>query len=516
MSAPKAPDPVATANAQAAMNKETAIAQQGLNSTNQVNPWGNVTYAQTGKWEDGTPQFTQTTSLSPQQQAIFNQTQGAEGNLAQLANQQSGFLKDYLKGTADLSGVPALQYDMGQQGLGQGFNAQFGGGVGGGFNSQFNQGAGSGYNSDFGGSIGSGFNTSYSGGAGNGFNTQFGQDVGNGYNSQFGGGIGGSFENQANLQNSYSGADDFSADRDSYTNALLARNAPQRAQDDAALTTRLKNQGIQEGSAAWNAEMERMARQRTDENYAAILAGGQEQGRMVDMARQAAQFGNDATLAGLGFGNNASLQQAQFGQNAQNATNAAAMAQAQFGAGQQQAQNAASLAQQQQIDNQTNLQNNAALQQAQFGSGQQQQQNAANMAQQQWMAQLQQSQNDAALQGAQFGSQQQQNQNNALVQGAGFNNQANAANAQFNNQSAQQGIQNAYTARNQPINELASLMGLSQVQNPAQMSGATPQTGVAGVDYSGLVNNNYNQQVASNNAMLGGVGGLFGTLLGRM
>ena len=49
----------------------------------------------------------------------------------------------------------------------------------------------------------------------------------------------------------------------------------------------------------------------------------------------------------------------------------------------------------------------------------------------------------------------------------------------------------------------------------------TPQTQVAGVDYTGMVNNNYNAanqqyqaQVAKNNAMMGGLFGLAGTGLG--
>lgn len=71
-SAPAAPDPVATARAQGAMNRETAITQAGLNMTNQVTPQGTLTYRQIGKWEDGTPQFEATTALSPEQQALYD------------------------------------------------------------------------------------------------------------------------------------------------------------------------------------------------------------------------------------------------------------------------------------------------------------------------------------------------------------------------------------------------------------------------------------------------------------
>ena len=45
------------------------------------------------------------------------------------------------------------------------------------------------------------------------------------------------------------------------------------------------------------------------------------------------------------------------------------------------------------------------------------------------------------------------------------------------------------------------------------MSGPTPQTGVGGVDYTGLVEDNYQQKVAQHNAMLGGLFGLAGTAM---
>jgi len=79
-----------------------------------------------------------------------------------------------------------------------------------------------------------------------------------------------------------------------------------------------------------------------------------------------------------------------------------------------------------------------------------------------------------------------------------------------------QGAQEALTERNQPINEISALMSGSQVSNPAFSS--TPQTSVAGVDYGGMVNNNFNAQnqqymtqMGQQNAAMGGVFGLAGT-----
>lgn len=104
MKAPKAPDPYQTAQAQSQFNQNTAIQQQLLNMTNQVNPWGSVTYSPNGSSSfvgaDGktysVPKYTQTTTFTPEQQAIFDASQEAEGNLANLAADQSKFLQGYL------------------------------------------------------------------------------------------------------------------------------------------------------------------------------------------------------------------------------------------------------------------------------------------------------------------------------------------------------------------------------------------------------------------------------------
>ena len=70
----------------------------------------------------------------------------------------------------------------------------------------------------------------------------------------------------------------------------------------------------------------------------------------------------------------------------------------------------------------------------------------------------------------------------------------------------QQGFQEALTQRNQPINEISALMSGSQVSMPQFAS--TPQTSVAGVDYSGLVSDKYKADSASSAAKMGGLFGL--------
>jgi hypothetical protein len=78
----------------------------------------------------------------------------------------------------------------------------------------------------------------------------------------------------------------------------------------------------------------------------------------------------------------------------------------------------------------------------------------------------------------------------------------------------QQAFSEALATRNQPINEITALMSGSQVSNPAQMSGPSPQTGVAGVDYTGLVNQKYQAELQQSQGMMGGLFGLGSALIG--
>jgi len=62
--------------------------------------------------------------------------------------------------------------------------------------------------------------------------------------------------------------------------AIFSRLNPQMDRDRMALETRLKNQGIQEGTEAWNREMGRLGESVNDARMQAVLAGGQEQSRL--------------------------------------------------------------------------------------------------------------------------------------------------------------------------------------------------------------------------------------------
>lgn len=134
VSSPKAPDPVATAQAQSGMNRDTAITQQQLNMVNQVGPTGSLTYDQTGtsgfrdsqgNWVE-TPTYTATTTLSPEQQEIFDKTQSAQSNLAGIAQDQTSFLQDYLSKPFEYNNQDAENwaYDLGAQRLDPRFEQQ--------------------------------------------------------------------------------------------------------------------------------------------------------------------------------------------------------------------------------------------------------------------------------------------------------------------------------------------------------------------------------------------------------
>lgn len=127
VSAPKAPDPAATAAAQSGMNRDTAQTQQLTNMINQQGPDGSLTYTKTGdnSFVDSTgktvvvPQYTATTTLSDAQQAIKNQTDSASLNLGTIANDQSAFLKDYLNKPFEYNNQDAENwaYDLASQRL---------------------------------------------------------------------------------------------------------------------------------------------------------------------------------------------------------------------------------------------------------------------------------------------------------------------------------------------------------------------------------------------------------------
>ena len=92
-SAPSAPDPSFINQQQTASNAQTAVTQGLMNRVNQVTPYGNLTYNQTGAvnmpgYE--VPLYTATTTLSPEQQNLYDTRTRVEQGAYDLADRYTG------------------------------------------------------------------------------------------------------------------------------------------------------------------------------------------------------------------------------------------------------------------------------------------------------------------------------------------------------------------------------------------------------------------------------------------
>ncbi|MEP7452821.1 tail fiber domain-containing protein [Phyllobacterium sp. SB3] len=373
-SAPKAPDPAKTAAAQTGTNVATAVANAALGNVNQITPDGTLTYNQSGtksiydptsKVNYDVPIYTATQTLSPAQQAIKAQEDAAQLNLGKLANNQSARLDGLLGTPFSLNGLPA------------------------------------------------------GGNAANIKAPQY-QQFANGPQLQT------SLGNAGDITKSY--GTDYAANGQQIQDTLMQRLQPMISQDDAAMEQKLANQGILRGSAAFDAAMDERARATNDARMTTVLAGGQEQSRLANLARDQALFQNTA-------------QQQGFDQNLSSAT---------FG----------NTGKQQMFTNQNTV----------------------------------------------------TGQNNQLQ-----DQKTNAQLAQFNaaNQQRQQALSEKFAERNQPINEVSSLLSGSQVTNPQWASSNMPT--LPTVDYAGLVQQKYQNDMGAyqqSNGLLNNIGSGIGSILG--
>lgn len=523
--APAAPDPVATANAQAQANTTAAITQANLNRIDQVTPQGSIKYTQTGTNPDGTPKYTQTQTYSPEQQALYNQQNQVAQGLGNLAQQNVARVQDAQSQPFNFNGMNPLQSSAGSAPLQYGVQGQQAqtqvapaGQVQGGYN------AGGAIQSSFGtggpltSNVQAGPIANQIAGAG---------DVTRGVQA-------GQVQNGLNYGGQFNPGD-FNSTATSAANASYQQAAsrldPQFAQQENDFKARLANSGISENSDAYRRELDNFSRSKNDAynqaSYSAIAAGlaAQQQGYNQALGTRQ-QNTNETTTAG-NFANAAQNQQFQQGQQ-----NAALNNNAQ---GQVFGQNAAQLAaqnsaqQQQFAQGTSNAQlNNAAQGQqfgqnqaaAQFGNAAQQQQNQQNAQQAAFGNAAQDQQFTQNLASGSFYNQGaaqnfQQGQQNAALNNtaAGQQFSQNMANASLNNNVRQQQIQEASYLRNLPLNDIAALLGTGGgVQNPAFQNFA--QVGVAAPDYQGAVYANYNaanqQYQAAQQARSQGLGSIFG------
>jgi len=293
---PQPPDPIRTAAGATATNVGTAVANQQMNNINQITPQGALTYSQTGTYtyNDPTtgssyqiPLTTATQSLSPDQQNLQSLGMQSQTNLAELATQQSGALQGTLgipfdpsKGNFNTLSYLQQRPDVMEAAQQAGVDPAT-------FATQHYQQYGQ-YESP---------NAGFSGAAPaqGDINLLTGQpyaqtgfaDVG-GQQRYLG--------DAGAITRDYGPADNFSADRQRVEESLYGRIDPQLQRDRQALETRLQDQGIRYGSAAYNQAMDDWNRQSTDARLAVTAAGGQEQQRMMDMAAKRAGFQNAAQL----------------------------------------------------------------------------------------------------------------------------------------------------------------------------------------------------------------------------
>ena len=113
--APPPPDYTAAANATAAGNLAAAQAAAAANRVNQVTPYGNLNYTQTGQDSYGNPMWTATQTLAPEQQKIASQQAQLSSGLLNTAQQGLDYAGNLMaKPGIDQSQLPSTGFNPGQ------------------------------------------------------------------------------------------------------------------------------------------------------------------------------------------------------------------------------------------------------------------------------------------------------------------------------------------------------------------------------------------------------------------
>lgn len=241
--APAAPDPAATAAAQTATNKETAYWNAVLNNVNQVTPYGNLTYTQNA------PAGATSTPVTYDNDA-YNKAMEAWN---QAPAQTQGWNQDPNRNNQTVSRGPAPTLE------------------------QFRTGGGSsGTNLDSPPSFTSTITLSPE--QQKILDSQNRQDIALGGLAE---GQIGRISNSISTPYSYGGignefsSEDIATQQKNAEDAYFNRLNPQFAQDEESLRTRLINQGIGQGSQAYQREMDSFNQMKNDARSQAVLAGQQ-------------------------------------------------------------------------------------------------------------------------------------------------------------------------------------------------------------------------------------------------
>jgi hypothetical protein len=128
-SAPAAPDYTGAAKATAEGNLQAAQTATAANRVNQVTPYGNLNYAETGRDSQGNPTWTATTTLSDIGQQLLNNQNQASLGLGGTINSALGRVQQTM-GQGFNANTPAIQYGGQAPTLGQVGSAQQAQGMG--------------------------------------------------------------------------------------------------------------------------------------------------------------------------------------------------------------------------------------------------------------------------------------------------------------------------------------------------------------------------------------------------
>jgi hypothetical protein len=433
---PPAPDYAAAATAQGVANKDAGLQTAVLSNPNIISPYGNqsVTWSTNPNNPGGSPQATVTQTLTPGAQKTLEAQQQVQTNMANLGLTGIKQAGDILNKPFNAN-LPNLQTSVGPgKELNYGPNAGMYG---------------------LAGSV----DASKYGSASSIDPSKFG--TAQGINAEdFG-------KAQQTIDTSGIAKMPVNAGMTGQA-AILSRLAPQIKQSQDALTQDLANQGITQGSEAYNRAMTQQGQQANDLYSQAALHGIN-----LDMSANNQGFGQEMSKAGL---YNAGL-----GQNFGQAATAQQMKNQAIGQNYGQALSAQDQA------NQAISQN--------FGQGMSAQ-DQANRA-------IGQNYGQGVTSAGTYNNAAAQDLNQRIQQG------------QFGNTALQQSLAQQLQLRNQPINEITALMNGSQIQNPNFQAYTGANVNAAPVyqatqDTGQWAQNAYNQKVGSYNNNMSGLYSLGG------
>jgi hypothetical protein len=112
--APAPPDYAAAARETAQGNLAAAQTATAANRVNQVTPYGNLTYAETGTDSRGNPIWTATQTLSPAQQQLLDYQNATSIGLGKIAGQGLGYVENMLNTPFDVSKLPSTGFNPSQ------------------------------------------------------------------------------------------------------------------------------------------------------------------------------------------------------------------------------------------------------------------------------------------------------------------------------------------------------------------------------------------------------------------